>query len=286
VTGIASEKVKNGLMNVFTVCPATPMPAAPSPRLSSGSAPEVKTSVKNGVCMTTATKSLSSGSAADVIENRPKKLLVEVMKSGSATSALVTWPATGLIAVDGVDNVWSNSRRAKASSVNNAGCCAGDVGALLANGDRTAPIKVATRRDSGSAGVALMTVDAGEGASAAAAAFEDVCGAVIAATAAGVAIADGMVDANDGTPSATTRMESRRLLSDVVGPAAVALVDARLGLVFTDKLPNPGRDVGLSRAPGVSDVAEVLAGAVEAGEVDDADGDESVVVLVCGLPPG
>ncbi len=53
--GMAIEKVKNGLMNVFTVCPGKPMLAAPNPKLSSGSAPEVKTSVKNGVWITTAT---------------------------------------------------------------------------------------------------------------------------------------------------------------------------------------------------------------------------------------
>ena len=53
--GMATEKFKNGLMNVSTVCPATPMLAAPNPKLSSGSAPEVKTFVKIGVEKTTAT---------------------------------------------------------------------------------------------------------------------------------------------------------------------------------------------------------------------------------------
>jgi hypothetical protein len=52
---MAIEKVKNGLMNVFTVCPGNPMLAAPNPRLSSGSDPEVKTFVKNGVWRTKAT---------------------------------------------------------------------------------------------------------------------------------------------------------------------------------------------------------------------------------------
>ena len=53
--GMAIEKLKNGLVNVFTVCPAIPMLAAPNPKLSSGSVPEVKTFVNNGVEMTNAT---------------------------------------------------------------------------------------------------------------------------------------------------------------------------------------------------------------------------------------
>jgi hypothetical protein len=52
---MAIEKFKNGLMNVFTVCPANPMLAAPNPKLSSGSAPEVRILVKNGVEKTNAT---------------------------------------------------------------------------------------------------------------------------------------------------------------------------------------------------------------------------------------
>jgi hypothetical protein len=86
--GMAIEKFKNGLMNVPTVCPATPVLAAPNPKLSSGSAPEVKTKVKIGLSKTNATKLLSSGSAADVVENRPK-LWVELMKPGS-TAELVS----------------------------------------------------------------------------------------------------------------------------------------------------------------------------------------------------
>ena len=53
--GMAIEKFRNGLMNVPTVFPATPMLAAPNPKLSSGSVPEVKTKVKIGVEKTTAT---------------------------------------------------------------------------------------------------------------------------------------------------------------------------------------------------------------------------------------
>ena len=75
-------KFKDGLCNVFTVCPGTPVLAAPNPNLSSGSAPEVKIFVKNGVEKTTATKLSSAGSAADVIENRPK-FRVELMNPGS-----------------------------------------------------------------------------------------------------------------------------------------------------------------------------------------------------------
>lgn len=52
---MAIVKFKNGLMNVFTVCPGNPMLAAPNPKLSSGSAPEVKIFVKNGVDKTNAT---------------------------------------------------------------------------------------------------------------------------------------------------------------------------------------------------------------------------------------
>ena len=53
--GMAIEKFKNGLMNVPTVCPARPMLAAPNPKLSSGSVPEVKTKVKSGLSKTNAT---------------------------------------------------------------------------------------------------------------------------------------------------------------------------------------------------------------------------------------
>jgi hypothetical protein len=86
--GMAIEKFKNGLMNVPTVCPATPVLAAPNPKLSSGSVPDVKTNVKIGLSKTNATKLLSSGSAADVVENRTKSW-VELMKPGS-TAELVS----------------------------------------------------------------------------------------------------------------------------------------------------------------------------------------------------
>lgn len=162
-------------MNVFTVCPATPMLAAPNPRLSSGSVPEVKTFVKNGVEKTTATKLLSSGSPADVIENRPKKFMVELIKPGSdaglatagvlptvsVTSPLVIGRGGGSTMVDAV-LACSDSRRATASSNKSAGGCTGAVGGGLANGDRTASITVDTRRDTGSAGVGVITVDAGD----------------------------------------------------------------------------------------------------------------------------
>jgi hypothetical protein len=103
VIGIPTAKFKNGLMNVFTVFPATPVLAAPNPKLSSGSVPDVKTSVKIGVEKTNATKLLSLGSAADVTENRPK-LWGEVMKSGSTAElvragVLPTVPVTSPLAV-------------------------------------------------------------------------------------------------------------------------------------------------------------------------------------------
>src|SRR6478752_3481595 len=126
---MATERFKNGLMNVFTVCPATPMLAAPNPKLSSGSVPDVKTFVKNGVLRTNATKWLSSGSAADVTENRPKNPWVDVMKSGS-TADVVTVGLTGCAARVG----GSNSRRAAASAVKAAACTGADgvFGALVA----------------------------------------------------------------------------------------------------------------------------------------------------------
>ena len=142
-----------------------------------------------------------------MIEKRPKKFRVELMKPGSAaglatadvtptvsvTSPLVVARGGGLTMVDGV-RACSKSRRAKASRVHAAGDCTGTVGALLANGDRTALTTVDTRPDKGLAGVGVTTVDAG--AITAGAALEDVGAAVIAAT--GAAAADGVVDANDG----------------------------------------------------------------------------------------
>ena len=125
-----------------------------------------------------------------------------------------------------------NSRRAKASSVHAAGGCTGAVGALLANGDKTVLIRVDTRRDTGSAGVEVTTTDAGRGgAIAAAAAVEGISAAVIAAT--GVDAADGVVDANDDTLAATTRVASR-LVSGAVASVAGALSAAGAGLVFAD----------------------------------------------------
>ena len=53
--GMAIVKLRFGVIKVFTVCPARPMLAAPNPKLSSGSVPEVKTSVKNRVEKTIAT---------------------------------------------------------------------------------------------------------------------------------------------------------------------------------------------------------------------------------------
>jgi hypothetical protein len=58
---------------------------------------------------------------------------------------------------------------------------------------------------------------------------EDIGAAALAAP--GVAAADGVVDADDGTPSATTRVASR-LLASAVGSVAGALTPAGVGLVF------------------------------------------------------
>src|SRR5258708_66634 len=100
----------------------------------------------------------------------------------------------------------SNSRRAKASNVKAAGGCTGAVGALVANGDSTALMRVDTMRDTGSTGVAA---------------------------------ADCVVDANDDTPAATGRVKSR-LLSRTVGSAAGALTTAGFGLAFAGVEPDPG----------------------------------------------
>jgi hypothetical protein len=76
--------------NVFTVCPGTPVLAAPNPKLSSGSAPEVKISVKNGVEKTTATKLSPAGSAADVNPGSTAVLAAAaVLPTVSETSPLV-----------------------------------------------------------------------------------------------------------------------------------------------------------------------------------------------------
>lgn len=56
MTGMSIEKFNSGLTKVFTVCPATPVLAAPSPKLPSGSAPDVKMSVKIGLVIANATK--------------------------------------------------------------------------------------------------------------------------------------------------------------------------------------------------------------------------------------
>jgi hypothetical protein len=69
------------------------------------------------------------------------------------------------------------------------------------------------------------------GAIAAAAAVEGIGAPVIAAT--GVDAADGVVDANDDTLAATTRVASR-LVSGAVASAAGALTAAGAGLVFAD----------------------------------------------------
>ena len=188
---------------------------------------------------------------------------------------------------------WRRPRRAKASSVHAPGACAGALGALLAIGDRAALNRVDTKRDTGSAGVGVMTMDAGDGgAIAGAAAVEDIGAAVRAAT--GVALADGVVDANDDTPATTRRVKSR-LLSRAVGSAAAALSTAGFGPVFTGVAPDPGWEVAPPRSRasvlGVSDVARVPARLFEEVEVDGvraavvaADPDEPVVVLVCGPP--
>jgi hypothetical protein len=116
----------------------------------------------------------------------------------------------------------------------------------------------------------------------------------VAEIATGVAAADSMVDAKDGTRAATTRAASRPL-SRAVESEAGALTAAGVGLVFADVKPGPGREVAppLCRrwVPAVSGVAGVLAGPVEEVEVDGAraavvaaDADEPVVVLVCGPP--
>ena len=99
--GMANEKFPNGVMNVPTVNPATPMLAAPNPKLSSGSVADVKTNVKRRDSRTNATYLLSSGSAADVVEKRPKSR-VELMKPGSAVELVASdMPASGSTVVDG-----------------------------------------------------------------------------------------------------------------------------------------------------------------------------------------
>ena len=148
-------------------------------------------------------------------------------------------------------------------------------------------------RDTGSAGVGVMTMDAGGGgAIAGVAAVEETGDAVGAAT--GVAAADCVVDAKDDTPAATRRVKSR-LLSRTVGSAAGPLTPAGFGLVFAGVEPDPGREVAPPRCrasvPRVSSVARVPDRPVEEVEVDgvraavvNADPDEPVVVLVCGPP--
>lgn len=72
MTGRAIELFKNGatgLWNVIIVWPGAPKPKV-------GSAPEVSPSVKSGLAILVATKFLSSGSARDVVENKPPKLVV------------------------------------------------------------------------------------------------------------------------------------------------------------------------------------------------------------------
>jgi hypothetical protein len=176
----------------------------------------------------------------------------------------------------------SNSRLAKASIINGAGDCTGAVGALLANGDRTALITLDTRCDNGSAGVGVMTVEAGVGAPTDRAALEDVGAAVIAT--------DGVAGANDGRPAGTTRTASRRrgrAEASVVG----ALTANGFGLDFIEVSPDAGREVRepLRRASvrGASSFAGVVAAPFDEVEVDGvravvaADADEPVVVLVC-----
>jgi hypothetical protein len=188
------------------------------------------------------------------------------MKSGS--TALVPSdvpPTTPLV-------IGSNSRRAKAINIHAAGDCPGAVGALLANGDSTALITVDTMRDKGSAGVGVMTVEAGVGAPTAGAALEDVGAGVTAA--AGVAAADGAAGANDGRPAGTTRTASRRL-GRVVASVGGTSTTSGFGLVFTDVLidvlSDAGREVTrtLRRAAvrGASTVAGVVAASVDEVEV-------------------
>ena len=147
-----------------------------------------------------------------------------------------------------------------------AGDCAGAVGALLANGDRTALIRVVTMRDTGSAGVGVMTVDAGGGGAIAGAAADEATGA---------AAGDAVLRRPD---------RCRR----TVGSAAAALTTAGFGLVFAAVGPDAeagGSPTTFPRVP----VPRVPA--VESVEVDEvraavvsADPDEPVVVLVCGPP--
>jgi hypothetical protein len=152
-------------------------------------------------------------------------------------------------------------------------------------------IRVDTKRDTGSA-VGVTTTDAVRGgATGAAAAVEDTG---VAERATGVAAAECMVDAKDGSRAATKRGPSRRL-SRAVESKAGALTVAGVGLVFADVKPSPGREVAPPRCrrwvPGVSGVAGVLAGPVDEVEVNEvraavvaADADEPVIVLVCGPP--
>jgi len=67
VTGRAIELFKNGatgLWNVSIVCPG-------APKRTVGSNPEVAAALKRGLTKLAATKLLSSGSARDVVENKP-----------------------------------------------------------------------------------------------------------------------------------------------------------------------------------------------------------------------
>ena len=72
MTGRAIEPFKNGatgLWNLSIVCPGAPKPNV-------GSTPEVAAAVKSGLEKDAATKLLSSGSATDVCDNKPPKLVV------------------------------------------------------------------------------------------------------------------------------------------------------------------------------------------------------------------
>jgi hypothetical protein len=110
---------------------------------------------------------------------------------------------------------------------------------LLANGDRTALIRVDTTRDTGSA-VGVTTTDARRGCTTGALAAVEDTG--VAERATGVAAAECAVDAKDGTRAATTPAASRRLTRAVESKAG-ALTLARVGLVFAGVKPDPGREV-------------------------------------------
>jgi hypothetical protein len=133
--------------------------------------------------------------------------------------------------IDGLLKDCSNSRRAKANIVNAAAGCAGAVGALLANGDRTALITVDTRSDTGSADVGLVIVDA--------------TGGVIA-----------VVRAATGAAAA--------------GGVTAALTTAGFGPVFAGAKPDSRRETAPPRCrapvPGVSSIASLPGRPVEAVE--------------------